>query len=164
MLRPQKRWRLPALVLAIPLAALAFSAIAGPGDRHQGSTDQAKEMAELMGDGQLDLTGAVELAEKHCKGIALEVRCNLQGAQSDRPGAPGEKPAPGGAEDPAAKSAGGERLIYEVSCFVKDKDQVQTIRVDGKNKRVMEDKKPPKEAKPGEPAMPPPREPGAPPQ
>ena len=83
-------------------------------------------MADLIAQGQLSLRAATEIAEKHSKGVALEVRCDLQGTPGERAGNP----------EPQRTPSASDRLVYSVSCFAKER--VETIRVDGQTKKVME--------------------------
>ena len=93
----------------------------------------AKEKAKLMKDGQATLTEATAIAEKHAKGQALAVRCDLQPAEVDsksgdrgtRPGGPGD----------VARADVKIRLIYTVQVFADDR--IQEIKVDGLERKVV---------------------------
>lgn len=171
MSRAERRWVL-AIVAMIALGIAGLSAWAQQaGKAYSGDTNRWKEMATLVEQGQLNLRAAAELAEKHTKGIAFEVRCDIQPIESEgqpidrektlKPGQPLEKGAPTnpppdrgefgspplGPANPADKAPpktgaapreqpGGKRLIYEVSCFAKDK--LETVRVDAMAKKVIE--------------------------
>lgn len=89
----------------------------------------AKEIVKLIGQGQLNLAGATAIAEKHIEGTALGAKCEIRGDQSDPK-----------SREPHARHADGQqpsgpRLIYNVTCFAKDK--VQMLQVDGLTKEVV---------------------------
>jgi hypothetical protein len=112
---------------------------------------QAKEMAHLIRQGQLNLRDATAIAEKQSSGTALEVVCRIEPTTPLTPrmgqtGKPGATRQPGEAKKPvqAAKAGAnrekedtaGRRLVYEVSCLANGK--LQTLRVDGLTKKVLE--------------------------
>lgn len=108
--------------------------------------DDAREMAQLMQHGQLNLRDATSLAEKHVKGTALSARCEIQResptrAESKHPGGPSansqDKPERRASEkQEKAAGATGNRLVYSIACFANDK--VQTVIVDGQAKKVID--------------------------
>jgi hypothetical protein len=139
----KNRWTLP-ITGALVLLVVALPGLAQrPAGR---STDavRAKEMAQLIEQGQLNLRDAAAMAEKHVKGIALEATCDIQpGAPSPGERGQPEKPtadkpgAPTGQEQPKeTKAAGGKRLLYEIDCFANDR--VHTVQVDALAKKVVE--------------------------
>lgn len=94
-------------------------------------TNRAKEVSALIEKGQLSLRDAVELAEKHSKGTALEVRCNVESGPS------GKLEQSGGAPpNPGARAE--KRVIFEVSCF--SKNHLMTVEVDADARKVIEPK------------------------
>lgn len=131
-----------AIVALIPLG-IAWPVLAQQHDDVQ----RAKEMAQLIAAGQLNLRDATALAERHVKGTALEAMCNVQGGgptkpeEGGKPGKPdkGDKPGkPGGPADESGQEIAGKRLIYEITCFADER--IQTVRVDGQAKRVIDAK------------------------
>ncbi len=132
------RWTLAALIPALALLVILPAVAQRPDgqDRSQeppgGDVNVAKEIVRLIEAGQLSLTDATELAEKHVDGEALRVICHVVAEDASRPGGDGSRPSPDGAQ-PA-----GKRLQYEIACFSKDKDKVQEVRVDGLTKKVSE--------------------------
>lgn len=138
------RWAVPALVVAIPLG-VAWSVMAGSAGGAAG-LERAKEMAQLIQQGQLNLRDATSIAERHVKGTALEVTCNIQpggtpaGERHGNPlGEQAEDPAAGEKESP--EKIAGSRLVYEVCCFADDK--IQAVQVDGMEKKVIDVKERP---------------------
>ena len=104
--------------------------------------NHAKQMAALIEQGQMNLRDATVLAEKHVKGTALEAACRIESAEPPPSPSPSPQPPtpPGEPGRPGAYSAqrdqpAGPRLMYEVSCFAKDK--LQTVRIDGLTKQVV---------------------------
>lgn len=95
--------------------------------------NQAKDMAALIQDGQLNLRDATAIAEKHLHGTALQVKCEMEMSSSDAMNH-------GKSYGAEAKKEGSSqtRLLYEVSCFTKDK--VETVYVDGRSKKVLENR------------------------
>lgn len=138
MSRTVLRWGVPSLVLLGSLGLAGWPALAQYGGQPSaGELDRAKEMAALIEQGQMNLRDATAMAEKHCKGTALEARCTIEGAEPQ----PQPVPAPGEPDRPRGPSLQkaqpeGKRLVYEVSCFVKD--QLQTVQVDGLSKKVLD--------------------------
>jgi hypothetical protein len=120
------KWTAPFLVALVPLG-IALPAHA----RNEGGDDpgRAKKMAALIGQGQLKLVDATNLAERHTKGIALSATCEIRTNKPEP--ASGEKP-PGAS---GAQPAVGSRLIYSIECFVADK--VLVVSVDGLIKTVI---------------------------
>jgi hypothetical protein len=43
-----------------------------------------------------------------------------------------------GANERSGMNESGQRLVYEITCFVEDKNQVEVVRVDGKTKKVIQ--------------------------
>jgi hypothetical protein len=104
---------------------------------------QAKQMATLTEQGQMNLRDATALAEKHVKGTALEAACRVEIGEpppspnpAPQPPTPPGEPGRSGPYSAQKEQPGGQRLIYDVSCFAKDK--LQTVRVDGLTKRVID--------------------------
>ncbi len=97
---------------------LFFPAWAQRGDSRPADTERAKEMAQLIGQGQLSLRDATALAEKHVEGTALEATCDIQ------------------LPERIDQKIADRRLVYEISCFAEDK--IQAVRVDGLTKKVIE--------------------------
>lgn len=123
-----RRWMGPILLTGVPICLFAWSSWAEPSTKPKSEPfNRAKEMTALINQGQLKLRDAAELAEKHVKGIALEVTCDVFPANAERAGKP----------DAPSKKDAAQRLVYQVSCFGQDK--LQTIRVDGLQKRVLSD-------------------------
>jgi hypothetical protein len=124
------RWALGTVVALVPLGIVLPSIAQRAGEPRQGSTDleQARQMAQLVEQGQLNLRDATALAEKHCKGTALEATCDFQGG-------PDAAPERGGPDAAPPKDGAGPRLVYEINCFAKDK--IQAVRVDGLEKKVI---------------------------
>jgi hypothetical protein len=117
-------------VTLVPLG-IALPALAQRGaDKRPNDVNQAKQMTELIQQGQLSLRDATTVAEKHSKGTALEASVELQAGQvqPERPDA-----RPGGPTGDQASA--GARLIYEVTCFADNK--LQVVRVDGLEKKVI---------------------------
>jgi hypothetical protein len=126
------RWAVPALLALIPFGvALPVLAQAAAG----GGDNRAKEIATMIEGGQLNLADATQLAERHAKGIALRADCQLVPA----PQAPAAGANRGASADQAQPAE--NRLVYTITCFVKDQEQVQTVRVDGRTKKVIEEGK-----------------------
>jgi hypothetical protein len=124
------RITVPALVAAaFILPSLAQRPDKAPADR----VDQAKEMVALIKEGQLDLTGATKLAEIHVKGNALNVTCEIRPIE-DRSNDKERSGGPSMTGDPPI----GKRLLYDITCFAKEK--VQVVQVDGLSKKVVEEK------------------------
>ncbi len=146
-----KRWAFPALLgfAALGLATLPLRA-QSTNQPSAIAVNQAKEMAALIEQGQMNLRDATTLAEKHVKGMALEVTCAVEPTEpqlpSSTPPRMGEQPQPAPERPPGERPPGGpyaqkekpgtRRLVYTVSCFAKD--QVQSIQVDGLTKKVIE--------------------------
>lgn len=124
------------------------------------NVDQAKQIASLIEQGQLSLADATRMAERHASGIALTVNCSIEpatatpgqprpgtggqegareGQQPGQPGQPGRTGQTDKPGQPGAQPAGGQRLVYTVTVFNQEDERVQTVRVDGKDKKVMED-------------------------
>ncbi len=111
---------------------------------HRATSDvtRAREMAQLVMGGQLNLRDATALAEKHVKGTALDVSARIEAgtvepaaetphgpaadAQDNAPQQP-----PGGKPD----QTGGERIIYEICCFAENK--IQEVTIDGLSRKVV---------------------------
>lgn len=135
------RWTLGVVVALVPFGIVLPSIAQRAGEPKQGSSDldRAKEMAQLIEEGQLTLRDACVMAEKHCKGTALEVRSTIQPGATAQPGAPRGEPTPGArAEDEDRsdqKDPKGRRLVYQVNCFAKDK--LEIVRVDALERKVI---------------------------
>lgn len=129
------RWAVPALVALIPLG-LMFPAVAQRGGEESAPyVEQAKQTVALIEQGQLNLTDATEMAEKHVRGKALSASSIIQPAEAKT----GETDRPGGPA-PQEGQVSGKRLIYHITCFVKDK--VKLVQVDGLAKKVIENQQP----------------------
>lgn len=125
MLRNGSRWGFGGLVLLTALTLVGVQAWSNPETHDTNRNDRAKHMAELIKQGQLNLSQATEIAEKHTNGVALEARCNLEPVTADREN-----------ETPQRDPSAGDRLVYSVECFAKEK--LSTVRVDGMSKKVIE--------------------------
>lgn len=125
-------WTAAALLACIPLG-IALPVFA---QQHE-DVQRARQMAQLIASGQLNLRDATSLAERHVKGTALEAVCDIQAGpaagEGDKPGKPDK---PGGPALEPAPDDGGSRLIYEITCFADER--IQTVRVDGQAKRVID--------------------------
>jgi len=144
------KWGLPTLVILVPLALVGLPTLAQdygqqPGKHQPGpvnvDVERAKEMAALIQQGQLNLRDASAMAEKHCKGTALEAKCEIQRGEPRQQPKPPEQPKPRGPsaqeKDKMQKEPStGNRLLYEVSCFAQDK--LVTVRIDGLTKAVID--------------------------
>ncbi len=132
MYRFWQRWTVPFLVM---VAIVVFVTLPVFGQRADpqptGKPYQMKEivklteMAKLTETGQLTLRTAIELAEKHTKGQALQASCEVRRAK------PKGDPSPGKVRDPI-----GARLIYTVCCYA-DK-QIFDVRIDGKDRKILD--------------------------
>lgn len=125
------RWTAGALVAIVPLG-IALPALAQRGGAQPSAdVNHAKEMVQLIEQGQLSLADATKIAEKHVKGTALSASCQML-MQEGQPGAGGK---PGG---PSADQAGtaGKRLVYSISCYAGE--NVHVVQVDGQSKKVIE--------------------------
>ena len=138
MYRPMVRWATGALIALVPLAFVGWPVLAQqPCKPPLGEVNRAKEMAALIEQGQLNLRDATAIAEKHVHGVALQAACNIEGAEP----APVPKAPPLEPERPRGPSvqkepSDGKRLIYEISCFAKDR--LELVRVDGLTKTVLD--------------------------
>jgi hypothetical protein len=140
MLIALRRCIVPTLVVGVPLLVFALSSLAQASvkdkDAAQSLPDdvnRAKEIAELIAKGQMNLPDATAMAEKHHQGTAVQVRCDVALGASHSGLANEQK------ERSSANKKGttGARLVYDVSCFAKDR--LEIVRVDGFAKRVMSD-------------------------
>lgn len=122
-----------ATIVAVPVGLVAWPVLALGGD----DAGQAREIVKLIEQGQLALPQAVELAEKHSRGRAIGVSCNLQRAAAGDEKKPADEKKPGGPSQDAAMTS---RVMYTINCFAKDK--VQSITVDGLSKQVTDGKQP----------------------
>lgn len=92
--------------------------------------NRAKQIVRLIEQGQLDLGDATTIAEKHIKGRALGVKCTIRGDEPDSNTR--ERSHARGADE---RQPQGAHLVYDITCFAKDK--VQTLQVDGLTKEVV---------------------------
>ena len=120
---------LPTLVILVA-ATLSWPTFAQRGESSADDVIRAKEVARLIGQGQLNLRDAAELAEKHVKGVALEASCEV--AQPLM----GQSKGDGPGDDTAQASA--PRLVYTVHCFANDK--ILGVQVDGLTRKVIDSK------------------------
>ncbi|RJP42494.1 MAG: hypothetical protein C4547_00170 [Phycisphaerales bacterium] len=127
------RWAIGALVLTVPLAMILPAVAQREGGQEQPKEDVniAREIVRLIEEGQLSLTDATQLAEKHVKGEALRANCHVEMGDA-KPAGSSLRPAPGGGQ-PA-----GKHLVYDVTCFAKEKGEVQEVKVDGLTRKVLE--------------------------
>ncbi len=124
-----------ALLAAVPLC-IALPVLA---QRSAGAdVERARDIAQLVQQGQLNLRDATALAERHIKGIALEATCTVQAGPEMRP-APGQNRGPQ-VQEGAQRGQASKRVIYSLTCFAEDK--LHVVRVDALAKKVMENKKP----------------------
>lgn len=134
------RWAVPAIAALVPLGFALPSLAQRAGEERPRAAAQAKEkavnhareLAELIEQGQLNLRDATALAEKHVKGTALEATCDIRLGMVS-PEKPAQKPGGPQAEDTRRS---GKRLIYEISCFAEDK--IMSVRVDGLQRKVVD--------------------------
>jgi hypothetical protein len=124
-------WIVGMAAIAVPIGFASVKGLAEQRRTEAMNHAQAKELADLIRTGQLNLLVATEMAEKHAKGTALDARCEIHvgdfgDSESVRPAKP--------TKDPSA----GKRVIYHVACFADD--QLQTVRVDGLTKKIIEDR------------------------
>jgi len=103
-----------------------------------GRLNEAREIAALIGRGQLKLADAVNLAEQHAKGVALEVECRVEPGEPLKADVgvppPPKEPVPN--PPPKPEPSAERRLIYEIPCFAADK--IQLVRIDGASKKVID--------------------------
>ena len=141
MSRSMRRRVAACLIISVPVGLVGLTAVAQPsGKRQAPEVNRAKEMATLIEQGQLNLRAATELAEKHVKGTALEVKCEFQSGPTGEFDH-GDKANPRPEKEPSAGKGlppGGARLIYQVTCFAKDK--LQLVSVDALGKTIIEDR------------------------
>jgi hypothetical protein len=134
----------PAIIGLAALGLIGLPALAQQtGKPPAVDVNRAKQMAALIEQGQLNLRDATAMAEKHVKGTALEVTCRIESAEppsspspAPQPPTPPVEPGRPGAYSAQTAQPGGQRLIYDVSCFAKDR--LQTVRVDGMTKHVID--------------------------
>lgn len=126
----ERRTVLAALIAAMVCTIVLATRAQQPSKTPPGDFGRAKEAAALIERGQLSLRAAAEMAEKHVKGTAVEVRCDIQSG----PAGELERGAPGAPASPAISAD--RRLVYEVSCFAKDR--LETVRVDAAAKKVLD--------------------------
>jgi hypothetical protein len=143
--RKNSRWLLAGL--AIPLAAgMALTTLGQvTGSKSGNDLAKAKEMAELVQKGQLSLREATTIAEEHVKGTALEGSCDISTTMTP-PAKPAEPKKPDAVEPPkppepdqgkgAKNQTGEKRLMYEITCF--ERDRLQVVKVDGMTKKVVD--------------------------
>lgn len=136
-MRRVTRWAVPALVALVPLA-MCMPALAQRAGGSPDNVNQAKAIVALIEQGQLNLADATKLAEQHVKGNALSATCEIKPGAA-MPGA--DKPGADKKEHPRGPSARdgqptGQHLIYQITCFAKDK--VEVVQVDGRTRKVIE--------------------------
>lgn len=130
MARSKFRWAAGMAVVLIPLGLLGMHASAQQTEKSEkmrGNVDQAREMAKLIQQGQLNLRDAAEVAERHLKGTALEASAAIEPTVRARPGDPGA----------AKEQPAGQRLVYTVSLFASE--ELKSIRVDALTKKVIDE-------------------------
>ena len=125
MYRSLMRWAVPPLVMLIILGFVVlpvFGQRAGP--QATGKSGQANELVKLAElvklteAGQLTVRAAIELAEKHTKGRALQATCEIRRGQT------------------RSQDLAGTYLVYEVCCYADHK--ILDVRIDGKERKVLE--------------------------
>jgi hypothetical protein len=133
--------RLIASTLVLVACGVAYPALAqragqDADDKKPDARAMAKEMAQLIQQGQLNLRDATALAEQHVKGVGLEATCDIQPGllQPERDSKRG--PAAQDTDQRAAQQ--GKRLVYEITCFANDK--IMVVHVDGLGKKVIDAK------------------------
>lgn len=133
--------RIVASTLVLVACGIAYPALAQRAgqkadDKKPDSHAMAKEMAQLIQQGQLNLRDATALAEQHVKGVGLEARCEthrgLLQPEGERPRGPAAQ------ENDPRSAQQGKRLVYEITCFANDK--ITIVRVDGLEKKVIDAK------------------------
>lgn len=140
MSQNRRRWTVGGLALLVPLGLVSVQAWsqrqAENPMRDTVQEPHAKRMAELIKEGQLNLRDATQIAEKHVKGVALQVNCVLQPAGVERAPAGTERGTRDQPLEEQKDRSAGDRLVYSVSCFADER--LQTVRVDGQTKRVID--------------------------
>lgn len=139
-----------ALVAAMPL----FAQREHPDKPRTPGASQEQEIAQLMQQGQLSLTRAVQLAESYTKGVAVSVKSEIHVGEKPRgtqPGQPGQDlPGTRGPNDPAIESQqtgdvqagrqphdasdGNKHVIFTIACVVDN--NVRTATVNAKTSEV----------------------------
>lgn len=94
---------------------------------------RAKDIVKLIEQGQLDLTGAARVAEKHIQGRALRASCQLLPADDAPNSAPKSKARTDQKNRPM-------KLVYTITGF--SKDQLQVVHVDALKKEVITSEQP----------------------
>lgn len=129
-------WSTRVLIASTLGGCVAIAALAQPVETPVPKTERIGRIQELVEAGQLDMAGAVKLAEKHVKGVAFKARCSVKpGPFADEGG--DAQPVPP-KEPPELVD---ERLMYQIVCVVKDKPV--TVKIDGKEKKVLSPQTPP---------------------
>lgn len=133
-MRRTLRWAVPVAAALVPLGILLPAWAQKADDRPPGDVNQAREMARLLEQGQIGLADATRIAEQHVKGYAIQARCEIQRGPAPQDGAP-----PAEQMQPAADA----RLVYDVSCFARESQQIQKVQIDGLTKKVVTAEKTP---------------------
>lgn len=145
MSRWKRKLYVGATALTVTLGWLGMHSVADQGDSPKKSDPapsvdlaKAKEIAALIGRGQLKLQDAGQLAERYAKGVPIDIRCEIEPAAplTVRSGATAEPPQVQPPLQPRPEPSAERRLIYHVSCFAQDK--IQIVRVDGLGKKVID--------------------------
>ena len=134
---------IPAILVGLTLPAVAQHAREKADD-----TLRAQRMAQLLAEGQLALRDATALAEKHTRGIALDVSCEVGVAPGGKvTGVPTARPTSADRGGPHAQEQQsdaspsepiGDRLMYSICCFHEGK--IQRVTIDGKTREVISSK------------------------
>lgn len=124
-------WIAGVAATVVPIGLVSVNVLADQRRTESMNLAQAKDLADLIRGGQLNLRTATEIAEKHAKGTALDARCEIQIGDSGDSGS--DRP-----ENPPKHPSAGKRVIYHVACFADDK--LATVRVDGLTKKIIEDR------------------------
>jgi len=113
-----------------------------PTDRGMGQHDRAlseadaMRIAEVMRQGNVSLPKAIEAAESHSNGKAIEARVRHGVATTDRPGQPRTTDRPATPDRSGAGAAQGT-LIVEVTCIDRN-NRLMVVNVDGRSGNVID--------------------------
>lgn len=125
-----RKWAVGALGALVVMGIVLPVAAQRAGGRESDDVNHAKEIVALIKQGQLALTDATEIAEKHIKGNALSATCEVRSSGSSARGT--EKR---GHPSAAERQPAGKRLVYDITCFAKEK--VHVVQVDGLSREVV---------------------------
>lgn len=129
-------WPARILLSGTIASCLTLVAFAQPVETPVPKTERIGKIAELVKQGQLGMAKAVQMAEKHTKGVAFRARCAVRpgpfevASNDAQPTPPKERP-----------DIDEERLMYDIICVVRDKPI--HVKIDGKDKKVLSPKTPP---------------------